>query len=89
MRERKNVRESSMSFEKEAVEGDLESKSVGENRHREETSGCQGGRGGSGMDKEFGVGRCKLLHLQWISNEVLLYSTGNYIQFFEIDHNGR
>lgn len=50
MRERKNVRESSMSFEKEAVEGDLESKSVGENRHREETSGCQGGRGGSGMD---------------------------------------
>ena len=29
------------------------------------------------MDGEFGVGRCKLL--EWISNEVLLYSTGNYI----------
>ena len=32
---------------------------------------------GSGMDGEFGVGICKLLHLEWISNEVLLYSTGN------------
>ena len=28
---------------------------------------------GSGMDWEFGVGRCKVLHLEWISNEVLLY----------------
>ena len=35
---------------------------------------------GSGMDGEFGVGRCKVLHLEWISNEVLLYSTGNHIQ---------
>ena len=35
--------------------------------------------GGSGMDWEFGVNRCKLLPLEWISNEILLYSTGNYI----------
>ena len=35
--------------------------------------------GESGMNGEFGVGRCKLLHLEWISNEALLYSTGNYI----------
>ena len=33
---------------------------------------------GSRMDGEFGVGRCKLCHLEWISNEVLLHSTGNY-----------
>ena len=26
----------------------------------------------SGMDWEFGVSRCKLLHLEWISNEILL-----------------
>ena len=45
----------------------------------EQTCGCQGGEGGSGMDWEFGVSRCKLLHLEWISNEILLYSTGNYI----------
>jgi len=31
---------------------------------------------GSGIDWEFGVNRCKLLHLEWISNEILLYSTG-------------
>ena len=29
----------------------------------------RGQGGGSGMDREFGVGRCKLLHLDWISNE--------------------
>ena len=33
-----------------------------------------------GIDWEFGVGRCKLLHLEWINNKVLLYSTGHYIQ---------
>ena len=50
-----------------------------ENRH-----GCQGG--GSGMDWEFGVGRCK--HLEWISNEVLPCSTGNSIQSFVMEHDG-
>ena len=39
------------------------------------------------MDCEFGVNRCKLLHLEWISNDVLLYSTGNYIPI--INHNGK
>ena len=48
-------------------------------KHREQTCDCQGGRGGSGMDWEFGLSRCKLLHLEWISNEVLLCSTRNYI----------
>ena len=28
------------------------------------------------MNWEFGVGSCKLFHLEWISNEVLLYSQG-------------
>ena len=52
------------------------------------TCGCQGGGGGSGMDWEFAVSRCKLLHLEWINNEVLLYSTGNYIQSFVMKHDG-
>ena len=34
-------------------------------RHREKTCGCHGG-GGSGVDWEFGVSRCKLLHLEWV-----------------------
>ena len=46
-------------------------------------------RGGSGVDWEFGIGRCKLLHLQWINNKVLRYSTGNYIQFPGIDYDGK
>ena len=35
-------------------------------------------RGGSGMHGEFGIGACKLLHLEWMGIVVLLYSTGNY-----------
>ena len=31
------------------------------------------------MDWEFRVSRFKLLHLEWISNEILLYSTGETI----------
>ena len=41
------------------------------------------------MDWEFGVSRCKLLHLEWINNKVLLYSTGNYTQFPGIYHDGK
>ena len=28
-----------------------------------------------------GFSRCKLLYREWINNRVLLYSTGNYIQY--------
>ena len=43
---------------------------------------------GEGYEWEFGVSRCKLLY-QWINNKVLLYNTGNYIQYPEINHNGK
>ena len=53
----------------------------------------EGGReGGSGVDGEFRVGRSILSHLAWTSrtsSEVLLHSTGNYIQSLGIDHDGR
>ena len=39
------------------------------------------------MDWEFGVSRCKLLYIEWINNKVLVYSTGNYIQYSVINHN--
>ena len=48
-------------------------------RHGEQTCGCQGGEGRGGMDESLGLVDAKLLHLEWISNEVLLCSTGNYI----------
>ena len=41
------------------------------------------------MHREFGVGRCKLSHLERISNDVLLYSTGDYIQSLVIERDGR
>ena len=44
---------------------------------------------GGGMEWESGVSRCKLLYLEWINNKVLLYSTGNYIQYPVINHNGK
>ena len=50
---------------------------------------AKGNGGGSRMDWEFGVGRCKLLHLEWISDKVLLYNTGNYSQSLVIEHDRR
>ena len=41
------------------------------------------------MDWEFRVSRCKLLHTEWINSKDLLYSTGNYIQYPVINHNGK
>ena len=46
------------------------------------------GHGGE-MDWEFWISRCKLLYLEWINNKVLLYSTGNLIQYPTINHNGK
>ena len=37
----------------------------------------------------FGISRCKLLYIEWINNKVLLYSTGNYIKYPVINHNGK
>ena len=48
--------------------------------HREQICGYWEEGGRSGMDSEFAVGRCKLLHLEWKSNGVLLHSTENYVQ---------
>ena len=47
------------------------------------------GRGGSGTDGEIGVGRYKLLHLEWICNGDLLYSIGNFVQSLRLEHDGR
>ena len=49
---------------------------------------AKGEGGGRGVDWVFAISRCKLLHLEWI-NKVLLYSTGNYIQYPVINYNGK
>ena len=58
-------------------------------RHKEQTCHCQGGGGGGGMEWEFGISRCKLLCRERINNKVLLYSTGNCIQYPMINHTGK
>ena len=37
------------------------------------------GEGVSGLVGELGVNRCKLLPFEWISNEILLCCTGDYV----------
>ena len=44
---------------------------------------------GEGRDWEFAVIGGKLLHIGWVNNKALLYSTGNYIQYPAINHNGK
>ena len=41
------------------------------------------------MDQAVGINRCKLVDTEWINNKVLLYSTGNYIQYPVINQNGK
>ena len=52
-------------------------------RHREQNVGHQG----EGTDWKFGVNRRKLIFIECINNKVLLYSTGNYIQYPVISQN--
>ena len=59
-------------------------------RHGEQTWWLPRGRGGGGgMDWELGISRCKLIYREWINNKVILYSTGSYIQYPVINHNGK
>ena len=58
-------------------------------RYRADFDLVGGIRGGKGMDWEFGISRCKRLHLEWINNKVLTYGTGNYIQSSGRNHNGK
>ena len=48
--------------------------------------GCRGGGGGSGVVGDLGGNRYTLLPLEWISNEILLCSTGNYVWSLMMEH---
>ena len=50
---------------------------------------AKGEEGTGGKDWVFGISGCKLLYIGWINNKVLLHSTGNYIQYPGINHNGK
>ena len=43
-----------------------------------------------GEDWEFRISRYQLLYfIGWINNKVVLYSTGNYIPYPVVNHNGK
>ena len=42
-----------------------------------------------GLEWEGGVSRGQLVYMEWVNNKVLLYSTGKYIQYPVINHNGK
>ena len=50
---------------------------------------AKGKWGEGGLYWEFGTSKCKLFCIKWINNKVLLYSTGNYIQYPVMNHNGK
>ena len=47
------------------------------------------GAGGEGMDWKFGIIRYKPVYIERMNNKALLYSTGKYIQYPVINHNGK
>ena len=54
-------------------------------RHREQTFP----RGQGWREERFGSSKCEFLYIGWINNKVLLYSTGDCIQYPIINHNGK
>ena len=69
----------------------LSTKQKQTHRHREQTCGCQGGVGlGEGWIGSLGLAVANgWINSRWINNKVLLYSTGSYIQYPGINHNGK
>ena len=54
-------------------------------RHRKQTYGYQR-RWGGWINQEFGINIYILLYIKQITNKDLLYSTGNYTQYFVINY---
>ena len=56
--------------------------------HRKQICGCQGGGEVEGWIEILGLADANL-YIEWKNNKVLQYSTGNYIQYPVINHNGK
>ena len=60
---------------------------IGDRENRLVVARVQGMRGRDGV--KFGISRRKLLYRGWLSNKVLLCSTGKHIQYPVTNHNGK
>ena len=54
-----------------------------------QTCRCQRGGDTGDLHWQFRISRCELSHKEWINNEVLRDSIGNYIQYSVINQNGK
>ena len=54
--------------------------------NKKQTYGYQRGKEGGGINWEIGIDIYTLLYIKWVTNKDLLYSTGNYIQYFTITY---
>jgi len=54
-----------------------------------QTCRCQRGGDMGDLHWQFRISRCELSHKEWINNEVLRDSIGNYIQYSVINQNGK
>ena len=48
--------------------------------------GLPKGKVGGGINQEFEINRYTLPYTEWIDNKILLYSTGNHIQYLIINY---
>ena len=55
-------------------------------RHRKQTYGYKRGKGQGGINQEIGSNIYMVLYIKQIANKDLLYSTGNYTQYFVITY---
>ena len=49
----------------------------------------KGARQGGGINQEFGINIYTLSYVTQVNNKDLVYSTGSYIQYLAIIHNGK
>ena len=69
-------------LKKKMIQMNLFTKQKQTHRLREPTYGYGGGGWGEGIVREIGIDMYTLLHLKWITNKDLLYSTGNSAQYY-------
>ena len=72
---------------KKIIQMNLFTKQKQTHRHRKQTYCYQRGKGGGGINQEFGINRYTLLYIKQINNKDVLYNTGNYIQYLVISCN--
>ena len=47
------------------------------------------GKSKDGINQEFGINKYTLLYIKYITNKDVLYSTGNYPQYFVLTYKGK